>query len=268
MNVQHYCPQFYAQQEDLQNRPHNRGAQIYNNEIERFLEDSYKISQQILRPEGQADYQRHCRHIGRVSCNSYVYSPVIVGGPTFVVGGRRRQYSDQPSNGLRIFGGVLGAIFGGYAVFKIGQAISTNREAGKELDETNEFRGHIEAWKTDWRVCTRDHGGDNDILSKVEKISDCRNNIFLRIKRKSQVDIVLLTAFIAGAILAIGGAIFGSYIMLAISLSLGLASGTALLLKWGLDSVSKGHAGDANAIERNVRELWAIRERQLVQVHQ
>lgn len=268
MAVQHYYPQFYSQQDHLNNRTHNRGTGIYNDELETFLEDSYKIAQQVLRPEEQENYHRHCRYVGRVRCKSYVFAPIIVSAPTYdggVVYGRRR-YEEKPSNGLRFFAGVLGAICGGYAIFKIGQAVSTNREAGKELDEIHDFRGRIEGWKTNWRMLTQDREPDNQILSKVEKIADCRRNIFSRIKRKSQVDIVLLTGFIAAAILAIAGAIIGSYVMLAVSLALGLGTGAAMLLKWGLDSTTKGHTRDAKEIERYVRELWAVREREIVQV--
>lgn len=259
-------PQFYAQEDALiTTRPHLRGSRVFNEALETFLESSHQIAQEILAPERLEGYHRDRRCIGRVSCNSYVFAPVVVGGATYHVGGTgysRGRGDDRPSDGLRVFAGVIGAVFGGYALFKIGQAISSNREAGKELDEVTEFRGRIAEWKADWRMLTRDQRGENAILSKVEKIAECRKNIFARIRSKAHADIALLVVVIASAVLAIVGAICASFVSLMVALGVGLAAGGAMLFKWGLDSNTKGHTSDAKEIERNVQALWAIQVRE------
>jgi len=254
-------PSFYNQG-SITPRENNRGLKIFDEAVEDFLRDSYDLAQQIAKPNNNKSNRR----IGSVEVKHYFFVapvPIPVAGSAIPV----RQRTDQPNSALRVVAGVAGAVCGGYALFKLGQSFQHIKQAGNELDTLKEFKGRIVQWNVDWNTLRRTGNEKNSVLEKIEKIAECRKNIFSRIRRKSHLDVALLVGVVAAAVLAIVGAVIASWPILVAALAVGATAGGAMLLKWGLDSAAKGHDKDAKEIEKNVKELWKLPSPENIAIH-
>lgn len=205
------------------------------NQYNRFCSNNHAMASDVVRVR-----HRDRVYIGPVPVayynwgNPFCFMPVAVPistGPSYY----GRQSSDA---GARVLIGIAAAAVGGIAIYYTGQAIQQIGKVGEQLNKIEEMRNTVNADKSL-------NPKQRDALNKV---ADCEAAIFKRIRGNAIANLVLTIAVVAGAALAIVGAIFAIYAVIAAGLVVGIAAGAALILKWGINSGSDTEKKQAQAL--------------------
>ena len=231
------------------------GSQV-NNDVDDYLVSAAQLAKQILTPEA-CGYTQDNRSMGRVKIKHYhmwTPAPVIIAQPAYPYGGnpygrRDPRNEKNPSDGLRAFAGIAGAILGGYAIYKVGQTLNHLRDAGAEIENNKQFQYRVSDWK---RQLTNLGQGGNRNLQALEIISEKRDAIFSRIRGNAFNKLIIAISMVASAVFLIAGAIVGSVPLLALGLTFTLITGAGFLFKLGSMSSDKRDAQDAIIIQREI----------------
>lgn len=218
-----------------------------------FVDSSRKVAHDILRPSTTGSNTGSSNSIGRVHVHhhhyGYGYSP-FWGRPVYVVESprRSRRNEDEKDRAFRAFVGIAAAIIGAVAYFAVGVNLGRSNEAEEELTDIRSFKREVR----DIRHSTTQY---DNLLPKLSRISELKENIFKRIKSNAMWDLAGTVAIAAASTLVVIGAIVASYPLMTIGAVVGLGAGAAMLFKKGFDSTERHHYHDAREILRVIDEL-------------
>lgn len=223
-------------------RASSRNIIVNAPQVNSFLNVCSQTSKNILTPTYQIADGRRRHYIGAVPITRYK-----IDRHAFSIDKDRKM-----NQSVRMAIGILGAIFGGYAIFKIREEFKQLKLADKELNKSMQFSKHIRQLK---QQCPASDFHQQKVLEKLNDIADAHREIFQKIRRKANISIALLVAMAASAVVAVISSIFGSWAVASAALSGVLISGIILACKWLFDSADKGHKQNAKAINATLREL-------------
>lgn len=210
--------------------------------IRTFLTISSHTSRSIFEPEYETINGTRCRLIGSVPIKKYK-----INNNAFSLDRSMRMH-----HSVRAAIGILGAIFGGYAVFKIKEELLQITHADNELKKSSQFTRHIKHLK---KQCSVHDTHQQKALEKLHTIADAHQDIFQKIRRKANITIALLVTMAASAVIGTFAAMFASWAVVTGAFCATLITGITLTAKWLFDSADKGHTESADAIRRGIEEL-------------
>lgn len=215
---------------------------IQKPQIQSFLNICAATSKNILEPEYQIVEDNKCQFIGTVPILRY-----NINRHAFHI-----DQSGKMNRYVRLAIGVIGAIFGGYAYFKIKQEMKQLDLADKELQSSQLFSKYIREQK---ESCPNSEISQHNTYKQLQVITNAHQEIFARIRRKSNISVALLVTIVASAAVALISSFFSAWAVVTGGLSCLAIASFSLLCKWTFDGADKGHKEDAKIISATIREL-------------
>jgi hypothetical protein len=218
---------------------------LNKNEIQSFLTITSETAKDILEPQYSIVNGRKRRFIATVATTKYK-----INRHAFSIDKNRKMHQV-----VRLTIGILGAIFGGFAIFKLKEELKQIDQADTELKKSEKFSKHIRQLKHN---CKPEDLQQEKIILRLERISNSHKEIFARIRRKANISIALLVTITVSAVISVVAAVFSAWAVMGASLLAVTICGISLTAKWLLDSADKGHSENAKVINANIRELQKL----------
>lgn len=217
-----------------------------------FVDSSKKVAHDILRPSSTRTNAGYSDSIGRVHVHhhhyGYGYSP-FWGRPVYVIdSGRSRKREDEKDRAFRLVAGITAAVIGAIAYFAVGINLGRSVEAEEELTDIRAFKREIH----EIRNSTSQY---DQLLPKLNRIADLKENVFRRIKNNAMSDLAGTVAIAAASTMVLSGALAAYYPLMTAGAVIGLGTGAVMLFKKGFDSTDRHHFRDAREILSVIDEL-------------
>jgi hypothetical protein len=232
-----------------QDNPFNETA--WKKDVYPFLESARKVAHDILGPEEEKSYHCHC--VGRVKeryfwtwwpMSPFYYYDPYPRYPVRTVYVDSRNDSDETTRWLV---GIAAAILGGYAIFKVVDAIQRRQEASEELTDNWEFSNKLRIYEH-----TNPHIPH---LGEIKQIAQLKYRIFSQLKSNATWDLILRISFVAASAIALVGAVAASSACMIAGVSLGLATASVMLCQWATDRTVRYLQRDARLLRHHLSAL-------------
>lgn len=226
-------------------------------QAQEFINKAKAVADDILGEES-ASASVPCDHIGRVKVYHYYdygwgWGGWGYGSPVYVIdGGSRRSRRDDDNDAGRVLIGLVAAVIGGIALYKLGGNINRYRQAEEELSDIRPFHK--------WAMLNANTASEADrpFFQKVEKIAELDSRIFKRIKSAAAWDLATTVGIVAGSALALLGSVLAVKACITAGILVGCAAGAVMLFNWGLDSTDRDQRRDAQALRAAVSNAASV----------
>lgn len=183
------------------------------------------------------------------SCLGHSFTPIFIGGGRTVNhyhnGRPARRNEKEMSDGTRAAVGIIGSLIMLVGSYFIGKSIEARNDASEKLDETKAFR-------KEFKIQQNYHNSDS-----IDTITKATKRVLKRSIASANWAIALKVALVAGAAIAVIGAITANPVVAAVGGGVVLLAGCALLVKWGIESANRANKRDARIIMNPSRDQRA-----------
>lgn len=222
------------------------------NEVNQFADKANNLANQLLAPKNTT-YKGPIIIRNHYYYESPFYTPWFYSRPRPVIyfdnSGHRR---DQDNKGGSILLGVIATIGMFIASYAVGSAIASHNDAGQELDETRDTQQRFSSYKS------YTGAQEQPLLREATYAARLKERICSRIKNSSAWDLALRVALTVGLALTAIGAFTAASPLMGLGVILSICSLTALLFKWGFESMDKSNTRDAQALRDSLYKLKLI----------
>lgn len=233
------------------------GGDVFRETSQKFVKSAKKIANNILQSvsankgnEPSKTRQKHVYHhydYGYNHCQSSFW-----GSPTYIIGPYAHCRSNRDDNhGVRAVVGLVSVAVGAAAFYAIGNFIKSFRKVERKLEENHAFTTELKDFK---RINFRSDV-DVDLVNKLEQIATLREKILVRMKHNNLFKLAASVSAAAACTIATVGAIMGSSALMAVGALIGLSTGAAAMVNWGMSTTDSKQKRDAREIMKVVNEL-------------